>query len=196
MPSAPSSSTKPILMIIIASMRQGRAGLPVGKWFEATADSHGAFSIDLVDLVELNLPPMTEPNHPRLQQYTQEHTKAWSARVSAADAFVFVTPEYNHTFTAPLKNALDYLSKEWANKPLGFVTYGGVSGGTRAMTALLPVAFALSMRAVQPAVNIPFFGQYLKEGQFEPNDVTMKAAADMLTRLEGEARRSLQLRQG
>src|SRR5690625_2516789 len=177
------NNEKPRLMIVIASIRQGRVGVSVGRWFEETAREKGDFEIDLVDLAELDLPLMTEPNHPRLQRYTQEHTKAWSERVAAADAFVFVMPEYNFTFSAPLKNAIDYLSKEWGQKPLGFVTYGGVSGGTRAMVALLPTLYALRIQPVQPSVNIPFVASFMEEDEFRPNEVTTKAAGGMLTSL-------------
>jgi NAD(P)H-dependent FMN reductase len=124
------------LQIIIASTRPGRAGLPIGQWFHERALGHGGFDIDLVDLADLNLPFMDEPSHPRLRRYTHQHTRDWSARVEAADAFVFVTPEYNHGFNAPLKNAIDYLHDEWRHKPVGFVSYGGVAAGTRAVQML------------------------------------------------------------
>ncbi|MFA5550277.1 MAG: NAD(P)H-dependent oxidoreductase [Trueperaceae bacterium] len=190
------ASAKPKLMIVIASVRQGRVGLSVGRWFEAEVKGSGAFDIDLADLAEIDLPLMTEPNHPRLQRYTFEHTKAWSERVAAADAFVFVMPEYNFTFTAPLKNAIDYLSKEWANKPLGFLTYGGVSGGTRAMISLLPTLQALRIHPVQPAVNVPFVTQFVNDdGDFEPNEVTAKATKGMLAALEQAARMYAQMRE-
>ena len=90
---------------------------------------HGGFEIDFADLAEVNLPFMDEPNHPRFHRYTHQHTLDWSARVEAADAFVFVMPEYNYGFTAPLKNAIDYLHAEWAYKPVGLVSYGGVAAG-------------------------------------------------------------------
>jgi NAD(P)H-dependent FMN reductase len=119
-------------MIVIASTRPGRVGLPVARWFTERATEHGAFEIQVVDLAELDLPFLDEPRHPRLRQYTQDHTHAWSEMVDAADAFVFVTSEYNHGYPAPLKNAIDDLNQEWKDKPLGFVSYGGVSAGTRA----------------------------------------------------------------
>lgn len=181
--------------MIIASIRQGRVGLPVGRWFEEQARAQGAFQLDVVDLAQLDLPLMTEPNHPRLKRYTQEHTKAWSARVAAADAIALVMPEYNYSFTAPLKNAIDYLHLEWSGKPLGFVTYGGVSGGTRAMAALVPTLYALRIQPVQPAVNIPFVSQFMDDdGAFTPNDVTLKAANDLLASLAAASRRSWQQR--
>jgi hypothetical protein len=115
----------PTLQIIIASTRPGRVGLPVARWFESRARTHGGLDVEVVDLAEIDLPFVDEPNHPRLRQYTQQHTKDWSAKVDAADAFVFVMPEYNYGFNAPLKNAIDYLHQEWLYKPVGLVSYGG-----------------------------------------------------------------------
>jgi NAD(P)H-dependent FMN reductase len=174
----------PRLQIIIASTRPGRLGLPIGEWVRERASEHGAFDVDLVDLSELGLPLLDEPNHPRLRRYTQPHTREWSERVDAADAFAIVTPEYNHTFTAPLKNALDYLHHEWREKPVGFVSYGGVSAGTRAVVALQPVVAALGMRPAGAAVHIPFIRQFLGEdGTLAPNDVMEGAVVAMLEEL-------------
>jgi NAD(P)H-dependent FMN reductase len=175
---------RPKLEIIIASTRPGRVGLPVGLWFADWAREHSRFEVEVVDLAKLNLPFMDEPKHPRLRQYVHQHTKDWSATVESADAFVFVTPEYNHSMNAPLKNALDYLNQEWQNKPVGFVSYGGVSGGTRAVQVIKPVVAALKMMAIPEAVNIPFVNQFLNdEKQFEPNEITEKAATTMLNEL-------------
>ena len=153
----------PTLQIIIASTRPGRVGLPVADWFAARARDHGAFELDVVDLAELGLPFMDEPNHPRLRRYEHQHTKEWSARVDAADAFALVTPEYNHSYNAPLKNAIDFLHAEWAYKPVGFVSYGGIAAGTRAMQALKPSLVALKMTPVLEAVNIPFVRQFVDD---------------------------------
>jgi NAD(P)H-dependent FMN reductase len=174
----------PQLHVVIASTRPGRVGLPVGEWFVARARAHASFEVEIVDLAELNLPFLDEPNHPRLRRYTQEHTKAWSARVDAADAFVFVTPEYNHGFSAPLKNAIDYLHQEWEHKPVGFVSYGGISAGTRGMQMLKQVLGALKMTPVYEAVNVPFVGQFIDDDeQFQPNEVLEQAADAMLDEL-------------
>ena len=172
------------LQVLLASTRPGRVGLPVFNWFLEHAERHGAFELDPVDLAELGLPFMDEPNHPRLRRYEHQHTKDWSARVDAADAFVFVTPEYNHGFNAPLKNAIDFLHAEWAYKPVGFVSYGGVAAGTRALQMLKPVVGALKMTPVVEAVNIPFVGQFIDEDEvFRPNDVLDQAADAMLGEL-------------
>jgi NAD(P)H-dependent FMN reductase len=174
----------PKLIVVIASTRPGRVGLPVGEWFCAQARAHGGFEVEVVDLAELGLPLLDEPNHPRLRQYMNGHTKAWSAQVDAADAFVLVTPEYNHGFTAPLKNALDYLHEEWKYKPVGFVSYGGVAAGTRAMQMLKPVLAGLKMTPLVEAVNIPFVRQFVDdEEQFHPNEVLEQAADAMLDEL-------------
>jgi NAD(P)H-dependent FMN reductase len=175
----------PTLMIIIASTRPGRVGLPVAQWFHSRAVAHGGFDIDLVDLAELNLPFMDEPNHPRLRQYTHQHTKDWSARVDAADAFVFVMPEYNYGFNAPLKNAIDYLQHEWLHKPVGFVSYGGVAAGTRAVQMIKLVVTTLKMVPLFEAVSIPFVTQFIdEEGQLQANEVMEKAATAMLDELQ------------
>lgn len=94
---------KPTLQIVIASTRPGRVGLPVAEWFRDIAERDGRFVVEIVDLAQVNLPFMDEPNHPRLRQYLHRHTKDWSATVDRADAFVFVMPEYNYGFNAPLK---------------------------------------------------------------------------------------------
>jgi NAD(P)H-dependent FMN reductase len=174
----------PKLQVVIASTRPGRVGLPVADWFAERARGHGGFAVEVVDLAELNLPFVDEPNHPRLRRYTQPHTKAWSARVEAADAFVFVTPEYNHGFNAPLKNALDFLHHEWQYKPAGFVSYGGVAAGTRAMQMLKPVLVGLKLSPVVEAVNVPFVRQFIDdEERFQPNEVLEQAADAMLAEL-------------
>ncbi len=176
--------SQPKLLIIISSTRPGRIGLPVANWFLEQAAAHGGFELQLVDLYELDLPLLDEPNHPRLRQYTKEHTRAWSETVDGADAVVFVTAEYNHSFTAALKNAIDYLHNEWRHKPLGFVSYGGVAAGTRAMQALKPVAIALALAPVVAAVNIPFVQQFLSDdGAIVGNDVMVEAASAMLDEL-------------
>jgi NAD(P)H-dependent FMN reductase len=182
----------PTLTVVIGSTRPGRAGLPVAEWFLDRARAHGAFDVDVADLAEIRLPLLDEPNHPRLQQYAHQHTKAWSTRIGGADAVVFVTPEYNYGYPATIKNALDYLHNEWQNKPVGFVSYGGVSAGTRAVQQLKQVVTALRMVAVVESVNIPFFTQFIDgDGRVQANE-TMELAADAmldeLLRMEGALR--------
>ena len=121
-------AARPRLLVVIGSTRPGRIGLPIARWFAERARGDGRFDVEVADLAEIGLPLMDEPHHPRLRQYVHEHTLRWSATVAAADAVVFVTPEYNYGLTAPVKNAIDYLHHEWRYKAAGFVSYGGVAG--------------------------------------------------------------------
>lgn len=157
-------------MIIVGSIREGRMGLPIAEWVRSEAVKSRAFDIDFVDLKELALPFMDEPNHPRLKQYTKSHTFAWSGRVAAAEAFIFVTPEYNYSYSPALKNALDYLSDEWWRKPVGFVSYGGVSSGTRGVIALIPVTTALGLVRVGANVELTFGAKQIVDGVFQAKD--------------------------
>jgi len=173
----------PRLLIVVGSTRPGRVGLPVSEWFAARATAHGGFELDVADLAELDLPPMDESSHPRLRRYEHDHTKAWSARVDAADAIVLVMPEYNHSFTAPLKNALDYLHEEWRHKPVGIVSYGGVAAGGRAAAAIKPVLAALRM-TLAGEVPIPFVAQFVDEdGVVQPSEAMNDGADAMLDEL-------------
>jgi NAD(P)H-dependent FMN reductase len=173
------------LEIIVASTRPGRLGLPLGRWVEAEARTHGGFDeVELIDLAEVALPFMDEPHHPRLRRYTQQHTRDWSAKVGEADAFVFVMPEYNYGYTAELKNALDYLHHEWQYKPVGLVSYGGVAAGTRAAQMIKQVVTTLKMVPLQEAVSIPFVHQFFDDEQrLTPNDVMTSSARAMLDEL-------------
>lgn len=171
------------LEVIIASTRPGRVGLPVGQWFFEHAQSHGGFEVSLADLKEINLPFLDEPKHPRMQQYEHEHTKRWSERVGGADAFVVVTPEYNFSAPAPLVNAFDFLYNEWNHKPISFVSYGGVSGGTRGVQVARSIAAALKMLPISDAVHIPFVHKFLQDGKFIPNEETTKGANLVLDQL-------------
>lgn len=168
---------------IIRSTRPGRVGPSVARWFEASARSHGAFEAVLIDIADFNLPIYDEPKHPRLQQYQHEHTKRWSASVAQADAFVFVTPEYNYGTTPALLNALDYLVVEWNYKPAGIVAYGGVSGGLRAAQHLKQTLTSLKMVAPPEGVGIPNVASHLKDGEFHSNDLIDLSAKTMLDEL-------------
>ncbi|MET0791115.1 MAG: NAD(P)H-dependent oxidoreductase [Polyangiaceae bacterium] len=173
----------PKLSVIIGSTRPGRVGLPIGQWFFERAKAHGKFQVDLVDLKERNLPLLDEPKHPRLGEYEHEHSKAWSAIVKASDAFVFVTPEYNFSAPPALLNALDFLFHEWAYKAAGFVSYGGQSGGIRAVQMLKQPLIAMKVVGIPESVAIPFFTQYLEDGAFKGSEAFEKAASAMLDEL-------------
>ena len=172
------------LHIIACSTRPGRVGIGVAKWFEGVAVQHAKFASELVDLATFNLPVYDEPRHPRLQKYEHDHTKKWSASVAAADAFVFVTPEYNFGPPPSLLNALDYVYLEWNYKPAAFVSYGGMSGGIRAVQTEKLTMTTLKMVPIIEAVSIPMVAKQLNEaGQFTPNEAQTDAANAMLNEL-------------
>lgn len=171
------------LSVVIGSTRPGRVGLPIGQWFVERARLHGKFDVQLVDLKELNLPLLDEPKHPRLGEYEHEHTKAWSRLVAASAAFVFVTPEYNFSAPPALLNALDYLYHEWAYKPAAFVSYGGQSGGIRAVQMLKQTLISMKVVGIPESVVIPFFSQFMTEGAFRGTEAHEKTAVTALDEL-------------
>jgi NAD(P)H-dependent FMN reductase len=173
----------PRLHTIVTSTRPGRVGPAVGQWFDTFAKKHGGFDAHYVDLAEFKLPIYGEPHHPMRRQYEQEHTKKWSASVNAADALVFVIPEYNYSPPPSFVNALDYLFWEWQYKPVGFVSYGGVSGGLRAAQPARLQASTLKMMPIPEGVALPnVFGQ-LKDGAFVGSDLNEQGAAATLNEL-------------
>ena len=173
----------PKLLVIIGSTRPGRIGLPIGRWFAEYARNNGPFEVSVADLKEINLPLLDEPQHPRLGQYQHEHTIQWSRMVGETDAIALVIPEYNYSMTAPVKNALDYLYREWNYKPAGLVSYGGASGGLRAAQMVKQVVTTLKMMPLPEGVSIPFAAQHIKDGVFESSDTISQAAKVMLDEL-------------
>ncbi len=172
------------LKIITSTVRPGRKGPVMAKWIEGLAKQNSHFKTEILDLGEINLPMMNEPHHPVLKKYQHEHTKRWSDKIEEADAFIFVTAEYDYSYPAPLKNALEYLVQEWGYKPAGIVSYGGVSAGTRAARALMGDLAALRVVTISEAVNFPFFQQQINDkNELEANEISHKAAASMLKQL-------------
>jgi NAD(P)H-dependent FMN reductase len=172
------------LHVIISSTRPGRVGETIARWFHGLAVEHARFDAHLVDIAQFDLPVYDEPRHPNLQQYEHEHTRRWAASVAAADAYVFVTPEYNSGPTPALLNALDYVYKEWNYKPAGFVSYGGISGGIRAVQLTKPIFNTLKLVPLVEAVVIQMAAQHLDETrQFKPQDVHVASGRTMLDEL-------------
>lgn len=168
------------LHVIAVSTRPDRKGIHIARWVEAVARERQNLEVALVDLAEVNLPLIDEPHHPRLRQYTKEHTKKWSATIDAADAFVFVAPEYNYSMAPSLANAVDYLLHEWKYKACGIVAYGGVSAGLRAAQMSKQL---LSAVGVMPAgdVAIPMFTQFFDaDGAWVPTEGLTKGVNTML----------------
>lgn len=143
------------LTVITASTRPGRVGHQIADWFSTVAVEHDGFEVRSADLAEINLPFHDEPDAAvEGGPYLHEHTQRWSDTIAATDAFVIVMPEYNRGYSAPLKNALDYLYYEWNDKPVGFVSYGMSSAGMRAVEQIKPVVGALKMIPIADSVNI------------------------------------------
>jgi NAD(P)H-dependent FMN reductase len=173
------------LGVVIGSVREGRVGLPIAQWFIERAQQHAHFEIQTVDLKTIDLPVFAERHHPRLQKYESEKHKAWSSLVAALDAFVLVTPEYNNSISPALLNALDYLYVEWNYKPAAFVSYGGISGGLRAVQMAKPTLALLKMVPIPEAVAIPFAPQAIdrESGKFAATAQHERAATVMLDEL-------------
>ncbi|NUR59482.1 MAG: NAD(P)H-dependent oxidoreductase [Catenulispora sp.] len=170
------------LGIVIGSTRPGRVGAQIGAWLADLASADA----ELIDLAVQGLPFLDEPEHASTGRYAQQHTRRWSELIASHDAFVLVTPEYNSSFPASLKNALDYLYHEWRGKPVGIVGYGGVSSGGRAVHALLPVIVHLQMIPVDTLLIR--FRQYLVDGRFQPDEALDADADELLTAVTTAAR--------
>lgn len=172
------------LHVITCSTRPGRIGPHIAKWFCEAAVQHGKFDVVPVDLAEFNLPIYNEPEHPVRQQYQHQHTKDWAVSVHTADAYVFVTPEYNFGPPPSLLNALNYVYKEWNYKPAGIVSYGGVSGGLRAAQILKQTLTTLKIMPIVEAVTIQNVFTLIDESKhFTPIDSHLRAATAMLDEL-------------
>ncbi|HEV7418089.1 MAG TPA: NAD(P)H-dependent oxidoreductase [Tianweitania sediminis] len=171
------------LKVIIGSTRPTRQGDKVARWFEGAAREHGSFDVQLLDLVDFQLPVFDEPKHPRMKDYAHEHTRQWSTAIDPADAFVFVTPEYNYFPPASLVNALDYLVLEWYRKPAAMVSYGGISGGLRAAQSLRPLLSALNMMPIPQGLPVPLFNTMIEDGTFKPSEAIASGVRPMLDEL-------------
>lgn len=172
------------LHTIVVSTRPSRKGPKIAEWFHAAAVRHDKFDCALVDLADFALPVFDEPEHPRKGDYRHRHTRRWAESVAAADAFAFVTPEYNHAAPPSLVNALTFLVREWEYKPVGLVSYGGQSGGLRSAQSVKPLLTTLKMMPIPEGVAIPAFSQHMTEdGSFEPAESIGMAVAPMLDEL-------------
>jgi NAD(P)H-dependent FMN reductase len=160
--------------IILGSTRPNRNGEQVAKWVYDIASRRDDAEFELVDLRDYPLPHLDEPLPPSMGQYQNEHTKQWAEKIASFDGFVIVTPEYNHSTSGVLKNAIDYLYAEWNNKAVGFVSYGGV-GGARAAEHLRLVAGELQMADVRQQVALSLLTEFENFSVFKPSDYNVAA---------------------
>jgi NAD(P)H-dependent FMN reductase len=168
--------------IIIGSTRPNRKADQVAAWVRDVASCRDDATFELIDLNDHALPHLDEPLVPGMRQYQNEHTVQWSNVVSSFDGFVIVTPEYNHSVPGVLKNALDYLKIEWANKAVGFVSYGG-NGGVRAVEHLRSITSTMHMADVGPQVALNLMTEFENMDVFKPGDYNLGALDAMLTQV-------------
>lgn len=170
------------IAVILGSTRPGRNGEQVARWVYDIAKQRNDAEFELVDLKEFDLPLLDEPVPPSMGQYSKPHTKAWAAKVESFDAYVFVTPEYNHGPSGALKNALDFVYAEWNNKAAGFVSYGS-AGGARAVEQLRLVASELQMAHVRNQVLLSLFTDFKNMSEFTPHERHQNSVKGMLDQL-------------
>jgi NAD(P)H-dependent FMN reductase len=171
------------IAIILGSTRPNRNGEGVAKWVLHKASTRAGASYELIDLLDYPLPHFDEPLPPSMGQYAGEHTKAWAAKIASYDGFVFVTPEYNHSTSGVLKNALDYLHAEWSNKAAAFVSYGS-AGGARAIEHLRAVCSELSIAHVRQTLTFSLFTDFENFSAFNPAAMHDGAADALFDQLE------------
>jgi NAD(P)H-dependent FMN reductase len=170
------------IAIILGSTRPGRNGEAVARWVHGLASKRRDAEYQLVDIADYNLPLLDEPVPPSRGQYSKDHTKRWAEAIDGFDAFVFVTPEYNHSTSGALKNALDYLYKEWNNKAAGFVGYGS-AGGVRAVEHLRGIMAELQIADVRAQVMLSLATDFENYSAFTPADRHEATVSQMLDQL-------------
>ena len=170
------------IAIIVGSTRPGRKADAVAAWVHGFAKQRTDAEFEIVDIKDYNLPLLDEPVPPSQGKYSQPHTKTWAAKIASFDAFVFVTPEYNHATSGALKNALDFLYKEWNNKAAGFVGYGS-AGGVRAVENLRLIMGELQIADVRAQVQLSLFTDFENFTTFKPAAMHEKPLAAMLDQL-------------
>lgn len=181
--------------IILGSTRPGRRGEAVAAWVRDVAQTRTDARFELIDLADYPLPLLDEAMPPSLGAYQNEHTKQWAAKIAEFDGYVFVTPEYNHSISGALKNAIDYLYGEWNNKAAAFVGYGAV-GGARAIEQLRLIAAELQLATVRAAVNLSMLTDFENYTTLKPADRQFTALHTMLDQLVAWSRALEPLRTG
>ncbi|MCI4319775.1 MAG: NAD(P)H-dependent oxidoreductase [Thermoplasmata archaeon] len=164
--------------IIVGTTRPGRHADAVAKWVHARAAPRTTAEFQIVDIADFHLPLLDEPMPPSMGQYAKDHTKAWAARIATFDGFIFITPEYNHGIPGSLKNAIDFLYKEWNNKAAAIVSYGSV-GGVRSAEQLRQVLGELQIADVRASVSLSLFDDFEHYQAFKPRPA-LEAALEPL----------------
>ena len=165
--------------IILGSTRPNRNGEAVAKWVFENATKRGDAEFEYIDIKDFNLPLLDEPVPPSMGQYSKDHTKRWAEKIGSLDAFVFVTPEYNHGTSGALKNAIDFLFAEWNNKSAGFVSYGSAYG-VRAVEQLRLTMGEIMVADVRVQVMLSLFTDFENFSVFKPDDRHIQVLNDMI----------------
>lgn len=170
------------IAIIIGSTRPGRKAEAVARWVHGIAKNRSDAEFEVVDIQDFHLPLLDESVPPSMGQYSRPHTKAWAAKIASFDAYVFVTPEYNHGIPGALKNAIDFLYQEWNNKAAGFVSYGSASG-VRSVEQLRLVMGELQVADVRAQVMLSLYTDFENLTTFKPAGYHEKSVNAMLDQL-------------
>lgn len=168
------------IAVIAGSTRPGRKALDVARWVHGIASARDDASFELVDIAEFELPTLDEPIPPMMGQYSEPHTRRWAEKIASFDGFVFVTPEYNHSTSGALKNAIDFLFAEWNDKAAGFVSYGASAGGARAVEHLRGVMAELKVADVRSQVSLTFAEDFEDFTTFTPRERQTEAVSEVL----------------
>ena len=168
--------------IIVGSTRPGRRAPEIAEWVLKFAKERTDAEFEIVDIKDFNLPLLDEAIPPSLDKYQNAHTKAWAAKIASFDGFVFVTPEYNHSISGALKNAIDFIFKEWNDKAAGFVSYG-TTGGARAVEHLRGIAAEIMIADVRAHVSLSLFTDFVNFGDFTPAEYHTAQVKTMLGQL-------------
>lgn len=172
------------IKVIAGSTRPGRFNIQPAVWITELLNKKENIEVELLDLKAIDLPFLDESNPPSIGKYENSHTKAWAEKIGEADGFVFITPEYNHSYSPALKNALDYLYQEWNYKPATFISYGSLAGGSRAVEHLRAIAAELKIYDLREQILLPNYWENMNgEGEYQFNGTLEESANTLIDSL-------------
>lgn len=176
---------KPSIKVITGSVRPNRFNIQPAEWiYRLASERPDMMDVELIDLADIALPFLDEPKSPKQQEYTKPHTIKWAKLIEASDGFIFVTPEYNHSLSPVLKNALDFLYFEWNYKPASFISYGTEAGGSRSVEHLRAVCGELKMYDLREQLVISNYWDGLDAtGKYQFNEKQHEMAERILGEL-------------
>lgn len=172
------------IKVLTGSARPGRFNMQPAQWIYEIAKKRTDIEVELIDVQELALPFLDEAVPPSQHKYSKDHTLAWAEKIKETDGFIFVTPEYNHSYSPVLKNAIDFLYQEWNFKPVSFISYGSMAGGARAVEHLRGVAGELKMYDLREQILLPSYYEHTDEnGNYQFTDRHEESAKTLIDSL-------------